>query len=238
MLQRALTKTDGKTLCVLFPNGVDPNEIFPLERPSQYRAALGIPEDRVVLLYSGSMGEKQGLELILDAARELQADPRYQFVMAGSGSAYERLKKQAAHLANMRWLPLQPQEKLNSFLNLADIHLLPQREGAADLVMPSKLTGMLASGRPIIATARQGSQVATVIDKAGLVVEPGCLPCIVSALRRLCDDESMRRRLGSAARRYAVDVLERERILRGFEQQLTEMQAKQRHPPVAAAARE
>ena len=176
--------------------------------------------DAIVLLYSGSMGEKQGLELILDAAPELQGEPRYQFIMAGSGSAYTRLKQQAADITNMRWLPLQPEDKLNAFLNLADIHLLPQKEDAADLVMPSKLTGMLASGRPVIATARPGTQVARVVEQTGLVVEPGCLPCIVAAIRRLVDDEPERRRLGTAARQYAVDVLERERVLRGFEHQL------------------
>jgi hypothetical protein len=97
----------------------------------------------------------------------------------------------------MRWDPLQPEVKLNAFLNLADIHLLPQKEDAANLVMPSKLTGMLASGRPVIATARLGTQVARVVEQTGLVVEPGCLPCIVSAIRRLGD--SATRRLGDSA---------------------------------------
>lgn len=220
MLERVLIKTEGQAHCVLFPNWVDTNAIRPLEQPSPYRAELGIPESSIALLYSGSMGEKQGLELILDAAHALRADPRYQFVMAGSGSAYHRLQQQAAQITNMRWLPLQPAERLNAFLNLADIHLLPQKEDAADLVMPSKLTGMLASGRPVITTARPGTQVAGVVEQAGLVVEPGCLPCIVSAIRRLDDDAPGRRRLGAAARQCARDVLERERVLRAYEDQL------------------
>ena len=61
-------------------------------------------------------------------------------------------------------LPLQPADRLNELLNLADIHLLPQRADAADLVMPSKLTGMMASGRAVLATASPGTQLATVID--------------------------------------------------------------------------
>jgi len=96
MLDRAFAKTKGTTRCLLFPNWVDTRQIHPLERPSPYRAELGIPADSIVLLYSGSMGEKQGLELILDAARALQTDLRYLLVMAGSGSAYQRLKHQAA----------------------------------------------------------------------------------------------------------------------------------------------
>jgi len=110
-------------------------------------------------------------------------------MFVGRRSDDERLKRQAAGLANMHWLPLQPEERLNAFLNLASIHLLPQKEDAADLVMPSKLTGMLASGRPIIATAKPGTQVAQVVEQAGIVVEPGCLPCIVAAIHRVGDDE-------------------------------------------------
>jgi colanic acid biosynthesis glycosyl transferase WcaI len=97
---------------------------------------------------------------------------------------------------------------------------------------------MLASGRPVITTAKPGTQVANVVDKAGLVVEPGCLPSIVSAIRRLGDDEPMRQRLGAAARQYAVDVLERERVLRGFEEHLIGALGEQGHSPVTAAARE
>ena len=237
MVERALAKTDGRGHCVLFPNWVDTEAIYPLQRPSPYRAELGIPDDAIVLLYSGSMGAKQGLELILDAARALQGDPRYRFVMAGSGSAYQRLKQQAADLTNMRWLPLQPSEKLNAFLNVADIHLLPQREDAADLVMPSKLTGMLASGRPIIATARPGTQVAKVVEQAGLVVEPGSVAGILTAIRQLGDDEAERRRLGSAARQYAVDVLERERVLRGFEDELNNLLTARDAPSATVTAR-
>ena len=237
MVERALAKTDGRGHCVLFPNWVDTEAIYPLQQPSPYRADLSVPDDAIVLLYSGSMGAKQGLELILDAARELQADPRYQFVMAGSGSAYRRLKQQAADLTNMRWLPLQPSEQLNAFLNLADIHLLPQKEDAADLVMPSKLTGMLASGRPIIATARPGTQVARVVEEAGLVAEPGSVAGVLAAIRQLGNDEAERSRLGSAARRYAVDVLERERVLRGFEDELNNLLAARDDPSATVTAR-
>ena len=81
-----------------------------------------------MLLYSGSIGAKQGLELILDAAQELQPDSHYKFIMAGSGSAYQRLRHAAAHLYNMQLLPLQPEESLNEFVNLADTHLLPQKK--------------------------------------------------------------------------------------------------------------
>ena len=76
-------------------------------------------------------------------------------------------------LHNVRWLSLQPVEKLNELLNLADVHLLPQRADTADLVMPSKLLGMMASGRPVLATAHHGTQLAKMVSSCGKVVEPG-----------------------------------------------------------------
>ena len=211
MVQRALVKTAGETSCVLFPNWVDTAKIFPLQRPSTYRATLGIPEDSIVLLYSGSMGAKQGLELILDAARELQHQPRYRFIMAGSGSAYERLTTPPISTTCTGYRCNR--ESLNEFLNLADIHLLPQKEHAADLVMPSKLTGMLSSGRPIITTALPDTQVAGVVEDTGLVVQPGSVAGVLAAIRQLGNDEAERSRLGRRRVGTPVDVLERKRVL-------------------------
>jgi len=221
MVERAMRKTGGRPPCVLFPNWVDTGQIRPLPGASPYRKELGIGDGQIVLLYSGSMGAKQGLEVVLDAARGLAGDPRVLFVMAGAGPAHERLRAAAADIGNMRWLPLQPARRLNAFLNFADVHLLPQRADAADLVMPSKLTGMLASGRPVIATARAGTQIAQVVRGAGLVVEPGDPGALIQAIMRLADDAALRQSLGAAARGYATEMLERERVLAGFERELT-----------------
>jgi colanic acid biosynthesis glycosyl transferase WcaI len=220
MVERALNKTQGHPPCVLFPNWVDTHQIHPLDRPSPYRRELGIPDDAIVLLYAGSMGAKQGLELILDAARALQTQPQFRFVLAGSGAAYETLRSTAADIPNMLWLPLQPSERLNELLNLADIHLLPQRADAADLVMPSKLTGMLASGRPVIATAHPDTQIGAVVSRTGLLVPPGSPADFRNAIVHLGEDAELRAQLGQAARAYACEVLERESVLTGFEQTL------------------
>ena len=67
---------------------------------------------------------------------------------------------------------MQPVEKLNALLNLADIHMLPQHVDSADLDMPSKLSGMLDSGRPVIATAYEDNELAQVVSQVGFIVEP------------------------------------------------------------------
>ena len=85
----------------------------------------------------------------------------------------------------------------------ADIHLLPQRADAADLVMPSKLNGILASGRPVVATARAGTEVANVVAGCGVVVACDDAAAFTDAVLALADDAPRRETLGRAARAYA-----------------------------------
>lgn len=204
---------------VLLPNWVDAQEIHPVQGNNSFRTRLGIGTDTCVALYSGNMGEKQGLEILLEAAKLMQDEPDMLFVLCGEGSAKERLMQMGAGLPNVRWLPLQPIEQLNELLNLADIHLLPQRADVADLVMPSKLLGMLASGRPILATAHSGTQLSKVVLSCGKVVEPGNVRNVVQGLLELLHAPQQRAQLGAAARAVS-GAWNKASVLAEFENQL------------------
>ena len=219
MLERLSTKGVNQEKSVLFPNWVDTEYIFPLERASVYRTQLGIRDGTCVALYSGNMGKKQGLEVLLKAASALQDEPGLLFVLCGEGPARGRLMKMGVDLRNVRWLPLQPVEKLNELLNLADVHLLPQRADIADLVMPSKLLGMLASGRPVLATAYPKTQLAKVVSSCGKVVEPGNTQEVVQGLLELLHTPQERTRLGVEALK-AAQCWDKSSVLHGFENQL------------------
>ncbi len=148
------------------------------------------------------------------------------FLFCGDGAFRPQLETLVAGRPNVTLLPLQPLDRLNDLLNAADIHLLPQRAGAADLVMPSRLTGMLSSGRPVIATADPGTQVALVVagDSAeqarGLVVPAENPHTLYAAVSHLINDRDLRLRLGQNARAYAVEHLGKEQVLQRFEQHL------------------
>ena len=221
-----LDKLDKKGVApskqLFFPNWVDTAFIYPLENSSSYRTELNIPLNKTVALYSGNMGEKQGLEIVIQAAKELESE-NIQFIMCGSGAALERLKILSMDLKNILWLPLQPLERLNDFLNVADIHLLPQQAGAADLVMPSKLTGMLASGRPIIATSDVDTQVEKVVKECGVVVAPGDSVAFSQSIKMLSENVELRESLGVKAREYADNNLQYEVIMKKFENELLEL---------------
>lgn len=225
MLKRLDQKSVLPAKQVFFPNWVNVEQIFPMEDGSSFRKELAIKDSSIVALYSGNMGEKQGLEVVIEAARSLAKNDNILFVMCGSGAALSRLQELAKGLDNILWLPLQPIERLNDLLNLADIHLLPQRADAADLVMPSKLTGMLASGKPVLATVDVCTQIASVLDSAGVIVPPGDLKAFINELKKLAKDKECRDKLGRNARAYAVKHLSQNAILTRFEQSLQKLAA-------------
>jgi len=237
MLERLHLKGVQPSRVVAFPNWVDVNAIAPLPGPSAYRAELGIAPDAVVAMYSGSMAGKQGLDLLPEAARELaRVIPNLIFVLCGDGVVKRNIEVQCADLHNVRLLPLQPVERLGELLNMADVHLLPQHPDVADLVMPSKLTGMLASGRPVLAIADPGTELARVVAPRGKVVPSDDLPAFVFALMELANNVSLRKRLGASARQYAEQHLARDTILSNFENALRDCVVPVRDPNVSTAA--
>jgi len=219
MQENLIQKGVDSDKTIFFPNWADVSTVFPLKQGSPLRKELCIPADKIVALYSGNMGEKQGLDILLEAASQLIANPEIQFVLCGEGAAKARLYETYKKLPNVMWLPLQPLERLNELLNMADIHLLPQRADVADLVMPSKLTGMLASGRPVLATAQTGTQVAQVVGPCGKVVKPGDVQGVVQGLLELLHSPQQRTILGTAARQASYEW-DKSSVLRRFEGQL------------------
>ena len=227
MLDRVRTKGVPESQAILFPNWVDIEAIHPRNcfTPNSFRRELDL-EDKIILLYSGNMGAKQGLELLAPLAQSFEHDSRIHFLFCGDGAFHPQLTALVADHLNVTLLPLQPVERLNDLLNVADIHLLPQRAGAADLVMPSKLTGMLSSGRPIIATADTDTQVARVINgrtpeqACGLVVPAEDAQALNAAVINLINNPTLRAKLGANARTYAVQHLAKQQILEQFERDL------------------
>ncbi len=152
--------------------------------------------ETVLVLYSGNLGRKQGLETIVDAARLLQANKDIHFIVSGDGAGREDMMKHAEGLNNITFIPLQPMEDFRHLMIAADIHLLPQKAGAADLVMPSKLGNILASGRPVVTGAAPGTQVLDAIQKCGIAVEPENSQAFAEAIRTLAMDKALRLEMG------------------------------------------
>lgn len=221
MVQQLISKSVDPARTYLFPNWVDAGEIYPLENPTPARQELGISPDSVVALFSGSLGAKQAIEVLIDAAGVLRGESkRVEVIVCGEGPGLDRARTMARHYPNVRFLPLQPPEKLNALLNAADIHVLTQDRRAAQFVMPSKLLGMLASGRPVVATAEPGSEVGRIAAQCGIVVQHGNAVALAKAIAHLAGDPEKRKALGERARALCTASFRAERILGEFEKQL------------------
>ena len=152
-----------------------------------------------------------------------QVGPAIAVVICGEGPNRAALATFAEGLHNVQLHDLQPAEGMGAMLAMASVHLLPQIAGAADLVLPSKLTNMLASGRPVIATTEPGTGLAGEVEGCGLVTPPGDAAALAAAIVALVDDPERCARLGEAARQRAAERWEKSAIVRRFEQAALEL---------------
>lgn len=224
MVQRLQAKGVDPARTRLLPNWVDLDAIQPQSADQRaanpFRRQLGISPHHTVLMYSGSMNKKQGLELLVEVIHQLAEHPDLVWLLAGEGPTKAALVAATAALPQVRVLPLQAPEHLHHWLNAADIHLLPQKAGAADLVLPSKLLGILASGRPLVASSPDGSELAALASEAGIAVPPGDPRRFAQAVNELVSQPALRAAKGARARQLAEQRFGREAVLQRFEQDL------------------
>jgi len=165
-------------------NWVDLSNIRRVDGPNGFRDSLGLAPSDFVVLYAGQIGPKQALPVLLEAAQRCAGRANIRFVIAGDGPGKKELVDTYGHAANVQFLPLQPEERLCELLNLADLHVLTQDRRAADLVLPSKLGGMLASGRPVLVTADAGTELHDLLDGLAIVVPSHDVAALAGAIEK------------------------------------------------------
>lgn len=224
MKQRVIDKGAKPDRVWLFPNWAELDRIKPQERYNEFRTAQHVEPDSILVMYAGNMGEKQGLEVAVRAAELLVDEADICFILAGSGGARSKLEGLVKDLGirNVSFLGVQPSEVLPQMLAAADIHLVVQKREAADLVMPSKLTNILAAGRASVVTADPDTALGMTVEEndLGIVAPPGDPTALAEAIRALARNEERRRQCGERARAYADQHLDRDQILGRFERDL------------------
>lgn len=194
------------------------DELRPVERAENRLAAeLGI-EDEFVVMYSGNAGLAHRFEEVLGAIGRLQADPGVEFVFIGGGPRKPEILSRANGTRNFRYLEYRPRGELGSSLSLGDVHLLTLRGDMAGLVVPVKLYGIMAAGRPVVMVGPRESESARTIEREGIghVIDPdelggGATDRLVEVLRGLRADPGERRRMGERARAAFLERYERSR---------------------------
>lgn len=225
MVQKTNEKNVTRHPCVLFPNWVDETYVRPLPREESLRAELALSDTDKVVIYSGNLGEKQGLELIIEAAHHFSDQSSIKFIICGSGGGKARLKALAENygLTNVLFLPLQPYERLSALLASGDVHLVLQRKSASDLVLPSKLTGILAAGGCALVTALPNTTLHNLIasHQMGIIVEPESAYALINGIKQALQTDITSFRQN--ARTYAKWQLSKEVILHKFQHKLLQV---------------
>jgi colanic acid biosynthesis glycosyl transferase WcaI len=227
MRRRISQKTVGRRIPISFPNWADVETMRTHQGDNRFREEWGIKEDEVVILYSGNLGRKQGLEILIEAFSLLARHSNIHCVIAGAGADADALREHIRQvcLERLRIVPLVDEKHLVEFLSAADIHCIPQRRVVADLVMPSKLLNIMAVSRPVIATADPGTELYRVIERSGCgFCSPPEQPVnLASALAHLAHDPVLRKRMGSAGRIYCEAHLSTDQVLGRFAKRLNSL---------------
>ena len=213
-----------KSEVFLLPNWANTALFYPIAARNNLKQEFGFDADDRIILYSGAIGEKQGLETILHIADEFKGNHQLKFVICGSGPYKQILQDMVKNLGltNVIFFPTQPFEKFNAFLNAADVHLVIQKANAGDLVMPSKLTTVLAVGGVAVITANEGSGMYTLVKKydMGILVKAedqhALSEGIQVALKRNCH-------ISENARSYAKQNLAVDNVMNSFEELLMKL---------------
>ncbi|NJC26641.1 WcaI family glycosyltransferase [Neolewinella antarctica] len=217
---------------IMFPNWVDSKMIYPVSKEDSMREEWGIlPADKLVL-YSGNLGKKQGLEVVLHIANNLRDRKGLHFIIVGEGVSKETLMelKESLDLTNVRFLPLQPLDRLSEMLASADVHLVLQKKAAADLVMPSKLTNILAVGGHALVTADAGTTLHDVVSENDLGT---LVPAENQALLQDKIDAILTGDLDgniAGATAFAADHLDKQAILSTFLTNISDVNNGQQQP--------
>jgi colanic acid biosynthesis glycosyl transferase WcaI len=194
---------------IVIPDWADCSAIVPGSKDNPFARAHGLT-DKFVVMHSGNIGLSQALEGVIEAAAHLQHVPEIQVVFVGEGVKKPALQERARALGlkNVRFLPYQPKDLLTESFATADVFIVSLLPGLAGYIVPSKLYGILAAGRPYVAAVEDECEVAQITRKheCGLVVAPGQPKDLAEAVLSLYyDREGLMGRLGANARAAAGD---------------------------------
>jgi len=193
----------------------DQDEVRPIARDENpYRAEWGLG-DRFVVMYSGNFGIGHDVATMLGAAERLRDDDRIRFAFVGGGKRKSEVESfvEERSLTNAILAGYQPRERLDASLSCADVHLVSLREGLEGCIVPCKLFGAMAAGRPTVFIGHPESEIARVLEEndCGIVIREGDIDGLVDAIVSLVSDRERSRRLGDRARAALGAAYDRDR---------------------------
>ena len=205
---------------VVLPNYIDLQFLKTNERDNGFRRQHHISPDEFLVMYSGSIALKQGLQTFVETSAEFRQEDGITFYLIGEGPYLQDLKKiaETLKLTNFHLLPLQPRERLPVQLSAADALVITQKRAVTDVVFPGKLLYYMAAARPILAAVSAESETGRFVrvNEVGLVIPPENPQALAKAIQHLHQNRGEAVRLGMNGRRIVEERFDRKDILRLF----------------------
>jgi colanic acid biosynthesis glycosyl transferase WcaI len=210
----------------VIPNWVDTNAITPQPRENPWAKRKKL-RGSFTVMHSGNVGHAQNLDTLVRAATFLRDLDDLRILIVGFGARYEELKALSRRLEAdaVRFLPYQPREALSDSLSSADVHFVGLSRGLSGYVVPSRLYGILAAGRPVIVAADSDSETAQVVEAVGcgLVIPPGRPELLAATIRDLRERRDELDEMGARGREYVVREADREVAIGRYRELLAEL---------------
>lgn len=211
----------------IIPNWADTEQVVPVQHSENRFRERNSLQDKFVCMYSGNLGLTQRLEEFVEAAVLLQDDPEIQFVFVGQGARRKNLQRQVSelNLTNVMFCDYQPLAELSHSLSAADLHLVPLTAELSRCLMPSKLYGILAAGRPYLTNAPSDSELFEITEReqVGVTVTAGDPQRIAETIRSAKAQSVRLAQMGSNARQLAVSHFTRTHSIDAFARVLNEV---------------
>jgi colanic acid biosynthesis glycosyl transferase WcaI len=205
---------------VVLPNYIDLQFLKTSDRDNGFRRQHLISPDEFLVMYSGSIALKQGLQTFVETSAGFCQEDGITFYLIGEGPYLQDLKRiaETLKLTNFYFLPLQPRERLPVQLSAADALVITQKRAVTDVVFPGKLLYYMAAARPILAAVSAESETGRFVrnNEVGLVVPPENPQALAKAIQHLHQNRGEAVRLGMNGRRIVEERFDRKVILRLF----------------------
>lgn len=202
----------------VLPNWADRNRIYPVPKENNEILKKTGLKDKKIVMYSGNIGRYQPMEVMIQAAGKLKRRKDIAFVFAGDGGKKKEIERMAVsmNLDNVTFLPFQSLDRLAESLSMANLSLVgiyPENEG---VIMPSKLYGLLAIGKPIICVSDPESEVVGILRAADAGVDSSIDDSeeLARKIEEVLDNETRAVEMGENGRRYFLEHFERKKITR------------------------
>lgn len=213
MIKKLKTKT--KTNTYFLPNWID-DEIFSVHANEKHNF---LNTKKFKILYSGNIGAKQDWGFFVKILEQLHTDDEIEIVVVGEGSEKSQLVEKTRKHNFVKHHNLVPFHDLPKLLQSADLHILFQKQEVIDTVMPSKILGMMASGKPSLVSGNIKSEVSKIFSSSngGYYINSSTPETVIEKVQQLIKDEKLRIKMGRDAKKYVFENFSKSNILSDFE---------------------